>query len=237
MTLRARDLLFLLVWATITLILGILCLPALVSRRATQAVAHYWAGITLALVKKISGINSHIRGYHYISRIPAIYAAKHQSAWDTLMLWSVLRSPAFVLKRELYLIPIFGWYLWRSGQIAINRRAGTKAVASMVAQAKYYIEQGRPIVIFPEGTRKAVGAAPQYKKGIAYVSAEIVAPVVPVALNAGKCWPRSLLLKRSGSAVIEFLPAMPPAGNAKDAWLSDLEGRIETATAKLVQQE
>lgn len=237
MIVRMCDIAFLLAWAVLTLIMGIVLLPVLVSRHATQAVAHHWAGITLALVKKTSGINSHMRGYHYISKSPAIYAAKHQSAWDTLMLWSVLGSPAFVLKRELYLIPVFGWYLWRSGQVAIDRRAGKKAVASMVAQARRYVAQGRSIVVFPEGTRKAVGAVPHYKKGIAYVSAELGVPVVPVALNAGKFWPRSLLLKRSGNAVIEFLPAMPPAGNAKDAWLSDLETRVETATAKLLQQE
>lgn len=237
MKLRPCDIVFLAVWGVITVMMGIFMLPALVSRKASQDVAHQWALLTLALVKHISGIASHVRGYQHISKTPVIYAAKHQSAWDTFMLWSVLEAPAFVLKRQLYMIPVFGWYLWRSGQIAINRRDGKHAMESMITQAARYVEQGRSVVIFPEGTRLPPGTPTRYKSGIAYLSAALNVPVVPVALNAGRFWPRHLLKKRSGNAIIEFLPVMPPAGDAKDAWLCDLQERVENAARKLNEQE
>ncbi len=237
MRLRGCDVLFLVLWALMTIAMGFLFLPVLVSRTATQNVARHWAASTLVLLKRLSGITSQMRGYPNVSKTPVIYAAKHQSAWDTFMLWSVLGNPAFVLKRELYLIPVFGWYLWRSGQIAINRRDGKRAIASMIEQTNRYAAQGRSVVIFPEGTRRTPGAAPHYKMGVAHLSAETGLAVVPVALNAGRFWPKRVVKKASGNAVIEFLPHMPAAGSAKDAWMGDLEQRIEKATAKLLEQE
>lgn len=234
---RMRDIVFILLWAGMTLGMGLLFLPALASRTASQNVAHHWAAMTLRLLNATSGISSQMRGYPNIGRTPVIYAAKHQSAWDTFMLWNVLSRPAFVLKRELYLIPVFGWYLWRSGQIAINRRDGRQAMESMIAQAAEYAAEGRSIVIFPEGTRRLPGTEPRYKSGVAHMSAALGMPVVPVALNAGKYWPKRVVKKRSGHAVMEFLQPMPPAGAAKEAWLADLQQRIETATAKLLEQE
>lgn len=219
-----------------TIAMGIGFLPALISQRMTQNVARHWAQATFWLLKHLCGISSHVRGYQHISKEPVIYASKHQSTWDTFMLGIVLNRAAFILKRELYFIPFFGWYLWRSGQIAINRRDGKQAMQSMIQQARMYAEQGRALVIFPEGTRTAPYAESRYKSGVAILSAELGLPVVPVALNAGKFWPKSLLRKRSGNAVVEFLPVMPPAGTAKDAWLDDLKQRIETATAKLLEQ-
>jgi 1-acyl-sn-glycerol-3-phosphate acyltransferase len=237
MKLRFCDMVFLSVWSALTLLLGILCLPALLSRTLSQNVAKNWAGMTLMLLKSISGISSHVRGYSYISATPVLYAVKHQSAWETFMLWHVLDRPVFVLKRALYRIPIFGWYLWRSGQIAIKRGDGKQAIASAITQAQTYIGKGRSVVIFPEGTRTRVGENVQYKSGVTYISEALGVPVVPVAINAGKFWPKSLFIKRSGNAVIEFLPAMPPAGMAKEAWLKDLKERIETASTALLAQE
>ena len=233
---RLRDIAFMLLWMFGTLVMGTLFLPCLLSRRATHWFSRCWARATLWLLDHICGIRSHLRGYTFIVGKPAIYAAKHQSTWDTIILNLQLRNPAFVLKRELYLIPIFGWYLWRSGQIAINRRDGKKALETMIAQAKRYAEQGRSIVIFPEGTRRAIFAPPAYKLGVARVSEATQLPVVPVALNAGRVWPRHPVAKRSGSAVVEFLPAMPPAGSAREPWLQDLENRIESATARLLKE-
>lgn len=236
MMLRIRQCSFLLLWVCVTLLLGVACLPALISRTASQRVSRFWARITLWLLKHCVGISSHIAGYSHIYDEPMIYAAKHQSAWDTFMLWNVLGTPAFVLKRELYLIPIFGWYLWRSGQIAINRRDGKKAISRMVQQAAHYAQKGRAIIIFPEGTRTKPFALPRFKMGVAHVSEALNLPVVPVALNAGKFWPKSLLSKQPGQAIIEFLPPMPPAGTAKEPWLMDLQSRVEAATTALLKR-
>lgn len=234
MTARPRDYLFMLLWSLSTLVLGTLALPCLLLRRWSQAFARLWARYTLWLLKMVCGIDSYVRGYRNLTPGPAIYAAKHQSTWDTLMLYVQLRNPAFVLKRSLYLIPVFGWYLWRSGQIAIDRKAGARAIEQMVRQAKAYTAEGRAIVIFPEGSRRPPFAPARYKFGVARVSEATGLAVVPVALNAGKVWPRTLVAKRSGSAIIEFLNPMPPAGSAREPWLKDLENRIERATTGLL---
>jgi 1-acyl-sn-glycerol-3-phosphate acyltransferase len=233
---RLRDGLFLLCWSVWTVFWGILGLPMLLRRSWTHAHARRWAQASLFLLKYIASIHSLARGYTNILDEPVIYAAKHQSTWETLMLWVILENPAFVIKRELYWIPIFGWYLWRSGQIAINRRSGKQALANMIAGAEKRLREKRPIVIFPEGTRKQPYEAPRYKQGVAHVSAALALPVVPVALNAGKFWPKQLLAKQSGHAVLSFLPVMPPAGTAIEPWLADLERRIEKETTQLLAQ-
>jgi len=234
MTPRFRDILFLLLWSVSTLVMGVLALPCLLLPQWSRAAAKLWTCWSLWLLKRVAGIHSHVRGYMHILPPPVIYAPKHQSTWDTLMLYQQLDGPAFVLKRSLYLIPIFGWYLWRSGQIAIDRKGGKRAIGQMVEQAKYYAGKGRSIVIFPEGTRRPPFAEPQYKFGVARVSEATGLKVVPVALNAGKVWPRHPIAKRAGHAIVEFLPTMPPAGTAREPWLKDLETRVETATRVLM---
>ncbi len=237
MKLRIRDILFMVLWSVATILIGVGGVCTLLTRRWSQNLAIFWARVTLWLLKHISGISTHVRGYTNISDKPVIYAVKHQSSLDTFALWMALPRPAFVLRRTLYKIPFFGWYLWRSGQIGINRNGGRSAMESMIKQARKHAEAGRPIVIFPEGTRRAPGAITRYKVGVAYMSEALELPVVPVALNAGRFWPKRLVRKRSGHAVVEFLPAMPPAGTAKEAWMDDLISRIETASTKLLEQE
>ncbi len=236
MKLRVCDIVFFVLLMLMTLAVGVFLWPALFSRRASQILSQQWAQAALYLLRKTSGIQSHIRGYQHISKTPVIYAVKHQSAWDTFMLRAMFGDATFVLKRQLYFIPVFGWFLWRTGNIGIDRKDGKNAMNEIITQSQKYVAEGRSIIIFPEGTRTQVGADTRYKMGITRLSEALQIPVVPVALNSGKYWPKSLLKKRSGNAVIEFLPAMPPAGSAKDAWLDDLKQRIETATVKLLEQ-
>lgn len=231
-----RSILFLLAWFILTLLVGVFGFPALLTRAMAEKMSVFWARTTLYLLRIICGIDSQVRGHLNIANDSALYAAKHQSTWDTMMLRITLKEPVFVLKRELYLIPVFGWFLWRTGNIAINRKSGKKSLQSMIEQAQHYASLGRPIVIFPEGTRTKPYAQTRYKSGIAHVSAQLGVPVIPVALNAGVVWPKSLFNKRAGTAVMEFLPAMPAAGTAKEPWLDDLTQRIETATNSLLKQ-
>lgn len=233
---KIRGLLFLLAWFILTALVGIFGFPALATRALAEKMSVFWARSTLVLLRVICGIDSQVRGHLNIQKDAVIYAVKHQSTWDTMMLRITLKEPVFVLKKELYLIPVFGWFLWRTGNIAINRKAGKKSLQAMIDQARYYHQNDRPIVIFPEGTRTKPFATTRYKSGIAHVSAALNIAVVPVALNAGRVWPKSLLEKHKGTAVIEFLPIMPAAGEAKEPWLDDLSQRIETATSALLKQ-
>ena len=164
---------------------------------------------------------------------PAILAAKHQSAWDTIVFYRVLDAdPVYVLKRELTWIPILGWYLRRVGMVAVDRKGGAAALRRMTATAHAALAEGRRIVIFPEGTRTAPGARRPYHPGVAALYAATDVPVVPVALDSGRYWPRRGFLKRPGTITLRILPPLPP-GLARKAFVAELEHRIEEACAAL----
>src|SRR5207253_154167 len=137
-------------------------------------------------------------------------AMKHQSTWDTLALPVLFDDPAAIIKRELLLLPIYGWYVQRAGAIAVDRSGGAKALKRMIAQARKAAAAGRPIAIFPEGTRTAVGARPPSHPGVAALYTQLALPLVPVAVNSGLFWGRRAFLKRRGRLTVEILPPIAP---------------------------
>src|SRR5690348_14839621 len=154
----ARALAFNLVFFAWTAVLATVGLPLLLApRAATIWLGRFWASSVLEWLRITAGIHPDIRGLDRIPRDGCIIAMKHQSAWDTLVIPVVLRNPVFVLKRELMLVPFFGWYLARAGSIAIDRKGRAGALRGMLARAQPAAAAGRPIVIFPEGTRVAPG--------------------------------------------------------------------------------
>lgn len=231
-----RTLLFFIGWFFITLIVGGLGLPSFVRQEWVWAVSRVWAWATLAWLQLTCGIRSTLRGMENLPEKGGLIACKHQSAWDTIIYWRVLGNPAFVLKRGLYYIPIFGWYLWRSGQVSINRKAGREAVRDMLAGAERIIAQKRTLVIFPEGTRVRPGEEPSFHAGVARLSQQMQLPVTPAALNAGLVWPKHTLRKNPGEAIIEFLPAVPAFSEPMLPWLTQLQRVINTKSAQLEQE-
>jgi 1-acyl-sn-glycerol-3-phosphate acyltransferase len=145
----------------------------------------------------------------------------------------VLKHPALVLKRQLLSIPFYGWYARKAGMIAIDREGHASALRRMVAAGKARLAEGRPIAIFPEGTRKKPGAAPDYKPGVAALYGMLDVACVPFALNSGVYWAGPL--RKPGRIVIEFLPAIPPGLKRRD-FMAALEGSVESATARLIAE-
>lgn len=227
-----RTAIFFLGWIALTCACGILFLPALLSQRATWYVSGVWARITLAWLRVACGIQGQVRGQAFLNP-PALIASKHQSAWDTLMLWRVLGNPAFILKRSLYYIPIFGWYLARGGHIGIDRKAGREAMRTIFEQAPKLMAQGRSMVIFPEGTRIRPGQQKPFHAGVARISRALKIPVVPAALNAGSFWPKHTVIKYPGTAVLEFLPPVAACDENQLEWLGVLQRSINAKTAEL----
>ena len=162
-----------------------------------------------------------------------LIAAKHMSMWDTLALNLVLGGPAFVLKRELLLVPFFGWYLWKAGMIAIDRSAGPSALRKMTAAARRAFARHRSVLIFPEGTRKKPGDTPDYKPGAAGLYGQLGVACVPVALNSGLFW--TGFVKKPGVILVEFLEPIP-TGLKRPAFMDLLETRIETGTRALIAE-
>ena len=160
---------------------------------------------------------------------------KHQSAWDTLIPYVVLSDPAAVVKRELLLLPFYGWYAARAGSIGIDRKAGATALRRMVAVARPIAAQGRSIIIFPEGTRVAPGVHLPYQPGVAALYQALALPLVTAAVNSGFFWGRRSFVKRPGRIVLEFLAPIPPGRSSREV-MTDLEQRIETASAALLRE-
>ena len=219
-----------------TLGYGILVLPLLLAPRSVVlAAARLWNRGAMALVTHVAGIGYQLRGADNIPDAPAVIAVKHQSAFETLALPLILDDPLFVLKKELFSIPLFGWYLARLGNIGIDRGAGTQALRAIVQESAEAMEAGHHIIIFPEGTRVAPGATRPYGPGVAALYAMLGVPVVPVALNSGLFWGRRTWGKRAGTVTVAFLPAIRP-GLPRDAFVAELSRRIETVTARLMDE-
>ncbi len=225
-----RSLLFFLWFALLSTAMAIVFLPVLaMPAGATVWMSRSWARATFWGLRVLAGIDWQVRGTP--PRGAVLVAAKHMSMWDTLALWLVLDRPGIVLKRELLRIPFYGWYLWKGAAIPIDRGAGAKALRRMNQAAQTVLGQGRPILIFPEGTRKKPGAPPDYKPGVAGLYGLLGIPCVPVALDSGVYW--TGFLKRPGTITLEFLEPIAP-GLKRAAFMEQLQGRIETATRRLV---
>jgi 1-acyl-sn-glycerol-3-phosphate acyltransferase len=213
--------------------LMILGLPSvLMGRHAVFFMGRLWGACSLWLLEHICGLTIEFRGLENIPKGGYVIAAKHQSFLETFSLLKHAPDFAYVLKKQLMYIPIFGWYLWGAEQIAIDRARGRTALNVLSERAVAVLRDGRQIFIFPEGTRRPPGAPPQYKQGVSHLYADSGAPCLPVALNTGLYWGRRGFRRRPGVAIIEYLPVIPP-GLPREAFLAKLQDVIETASARL----
>ena len=227
-----RSGLYHLLFTAWTLALAILYLPLLLGpEKPVQRAARFWVLGAHRLQRIVLGLSWELRGREHIPAGAAVFAAKHQSAWETLVFHTLLDDPVFVLKKELLKLPFIGWYLKASGQIAIDRAAGKRALAMMAEAARRALARGRQVIVFPEGHRQPPGVTGAYLPGVSVLYGADV-PLIPVALNSGLFWGRNAFLRRPGRIVIEFLPPIP-AGLDRRAFLDELRGRIEAATRKL----
>jgi 1-acyl-sn-glycerol-3-phosphate acyltransferase len=217
-----------------TSIVGICGLPALfMPKPVVWAISPLWSAVSFSILRIFTGLGYRLEGTENVTDGPVIYASKHQSAWDTMIYPHILSNPIVVLKKELLSVPFYGWYLRKYGSISIDRKGGAKALRAMVQDARDAIESGRPIVVFPEGTRTGPGEHVKYQSGVAALYRELGVPVVPVALNSGLYWRRRSYIRRPGTIVLRFLPAIPP-GLDRRAFMARLESDIEAAQTELV---
>ncbi len=219
-----------------TTVLALAGLPVLLmGRQKVQAYAKFWTGSAVWLLEKICKTKVVWRGLNNLPRGACIIASKHQSALETLALSTKGADFSFILKRELMAVPVWGWYLKGTGQVAIDRAKRGQALPDLTRQVREAIAQGRQMIIFPEGTRKPAGAPPEYKSGVGYLYTDSEAVCVPVALNTGLFWPRRSLSIHPGRVTIAFLDAIAP-GLDRQSFLRLLEDRIEAGTAELIAE-
>lgn len=221
----------------VNLIVLLICaLPTfLMPRHGIIFMAKTWGWTSQWWLRLICGTRVEFRGLEKLPKGGYLVAAKHQSTWETCRLVPEFPDPAFILKRELRWVPLFGWFTIRGEMIPVNRGAGSQAIPEMMKHARRAMTEGRQIIIFPEGTRRAVDAPPDYKYGIARMYDELNVPCVPIALNSGLFWPRRKFLRYPGTIIVEVLDPIAP-GLAPRDFLARLESDIETATARLVAE-
>ena len=222
----------------INMIVWLICaLPFLaLPRRYMMNTIRGWARSNLWLLRTIAHVDVEFRHRERIPPGGALIAAKHQSIWETFALFLIFSDPVFVLKRELVLIPFFGWYARKAGCVAVNREtAATATMHALYRAAREATDAGRQLLIFPEGTRRPPGAPPAYKKGIVLLYQKLGVPCIPVALNSGLFWPRRQFIKTPGTIVVDVLDPIP-AGVPKAEFFETLQGRVETVSLQLNEE-
>ncbi len=233
-----RSLIFNILALLSNLLLFIVMLPALLLpyRVFIILVGKTWMRMTLWLFHTIIGVEREVRGHENIPKSGGyIVASKHQSAWETMAVAYEFPFPTWILKRELMWVPIFGWHLKKAELIPIDRGQRSKVIRAMNDWAHKRISQGRQVMIFPEGTRRPVGAPPEYKIGVAHLYAELEVACVPVAHNAGLCWPKKGFIKYPGKIIMEIMPPIPP-GLDKKEFFALLQNKIEQASDRLIEE-
>ncbi|HQS37240.1 MAG: 1-acyl-sn-glycerol-3-phosphate acyltransferase [Methylotenera sp. 24-45-7] len=192
-----------------------------------------WARSMIWWLRVTCGIRHEVSGLENLPQTPSIILSKHQSAWETLAFQAIFPTQVYVLKRELLWIPIFGWGLAMSSPIAIDRSAGREALKKLVSVGQRRLQDGLWVVIFPEGTRKAPGEKGKYQIGGAWLATHTKTQVVPVAHNAGNCWPKNSFLKKPGVIQIHIGKPIQSVGLKADALNTQVEAWIESEMPQL----
>jgi 1-acyl-sn-glycerol-3-phosphate acyltransferase len=188
------------------------------------------------LLKVFCGITFNVEGQENLNTGTAIILSKHQSTWETLALHSFTPSVHWVFKRELMLIPIFGWALALTDPIAIHRGAGRAAIKQLIDEGMKKLNEGKWIILFPEGTRTAPGKTHKYKIGGALLAEKSGYPVIPIAHNAGEFWPRHSFIKWPGTISVVIGPAIATRGRNADEINNEVSDWIEN-TMKQISDE
>ncbi|NRA29255.1 MAG: 1-acyl-sn-glycerol-3-phosphate acyltransferase [Parvularculaceae bacterium] len=220
-----RSVLFLIYMFLVSLVFGLIAMPALLKREWSIAFSKFWAGHLLGALQLLCGVHDKVIGTENIPEGPLLVAAKHESMWETLRLTVLLDRPSFVLKKELKHWPIFSWYCRANGFIFIDRDAGTKTLRDMTAQAKARMADGHQVVIFPEGTRSQPGEVLPLQPGVAALAKALGVPTVPMTHDSGKRWLQPGPKKEPGLITLKVFPPVPDASNRK-AYMKALEQAI-----------
>jgi len=210
---------------------GMLLLPF--HRNILRRYVQGWAHLMLWVLKVVCGIRVSVTGREHLPDGPAVIAAKHQSAFDTIIWLALLRDPVYVLKKELLRIPVWGAMARKYGAIAVDRAGGASALKRMVREATAAAAEGSQIIIFPEGTRTMPGQRVPYLPGVVALGAAVGTPIVPAATDSGIFWGRRAFAKRPGVLTVAVLPPLPP-GLPRAALLARLQDVIETESDRLL---
>ncbi|PSJ41595.1 lysophospholipid acyltransferase family protein [Allosphingosinicella deserti] len=212
-----RSALFAILFYPATVLMVVLAMPValLWGRRGVRTTAHGWTLFHRWCAANLLGVRTRIEGTFPAG--PALVAAKHEAMYETMEFVVILDTPAIVMKRELSDLPLWGRLARAYGLIPVDREGGAAALRRMLRAAQEAVQDGRPIVIFPEGTRVAPGDHPPLQPGFAGLYRALGLPVVPVALDSGRLLPRGRFVKRPGIVTMRIGETIPPGLPRKEA--------------------
>lgn len=229
-----RSTLFAIVQTSLTIIFSLVALLTFPLKPFSRyRIIFLWNHIVVRAARVICGIRYEIRGTENLPDYPVIVMSKHQSAWETIALPTLFPPMSIVIKKELLMIPFFGWGMRMASPIAIDRKAGKEALKQIVAQGKARIAGGFWVLIFPEGTRVKAGEVGRYGIGGAWLATHTRTPVLPVAHNAGEVWPKNSFIKRPGTVTVSIGPVISSEGKKADALNEEVRNWIETEMSGL----
>ena len=236
-----RSLLFVL-WMVITVIpwaLAVLLVSMAVRGDRLYWMCAGWLKVVIWGARWICGVRYRVQGMHYLpthadARAAVLLAPKHQSTWETFAFPALMPHPlAYVFKRELLYIPFFGWAMGRLDMIHIDRSKRTEAWNKVAEQGRRLMAQGNWVIMFPEGTRTPRGGQGVYKAGASRLAITTGTPIVPIAVNSARCWPRKSFLLRPGLIEISIAPPISPIGREPDELMREVEAWIEAEMRRL----
>ncbi|WP_225026358.1 lysophospholipid acyltransferase family protein [Xinfangfangia pollutisoli] len=206
---------------------------ALFSRRGAFVACHGYAAWVIWTARILCGLKAEIRGTPPEGEV--MVAAKHQSFFDILVIFHALSRPKFIMKRELIYTPFLGQYALRIGCIPVNRGKRGAAISKMKADVVRGTAYPGQLIIYPQGTRVPPGESRPYKQGTGVLYQQLGQPCVPVATNVGLFWPKRGILRHPGTAVVEFLPEIPP-GLPMGEFMTRMEQAIEVNSQRLMAE-
>lgn len=231
-----RSLVFNVVFYIVFALAMIIALPILfMGREPVFIFWHHFSKILSFTTRVFGGIRVEINGKEKLKRRAVIYAMRHESMWETLELVHFFDHPIFVMKKELFSIPIFGLMAKKSGAISIDREHGVQALTFALKQIKQRIAEGYPIVIFPEGTRRSTGVFSDLKRGISLFYRTANCPVIPVIHNSGKFWPVHSFVKYPGTIKLKIFPEIKP-GLEQNEFMQILNETFRTGVRELSKE-
>ncbi|MDO8954484.1 MAG: lysophospholipid acyltransferase family protein [Gammaproteobacteria bacterium] len=201
--LALRSLLYyVLMFSSAFIFMSLMYLALLLPFRVRFKLSQIWTLVCIQLAKWICGVDYEVKGLENVTAGPYVFLCRHESAWETLALNTLLPPTVFVCKKSLLMVPFFGWAMLLTRQIPIDRSQGIKSFKKVIKQGKNRLEQGLSIGIFPEGTRIKPGEYPAFSKSGASLAKACGYPIIPIALNSGKVWPRNSFIKYPGKITV-----------------------------------
>jgi len=230
-----RTVIFYCVYVPVIITFSILgcTLGLLIPYRPRQTLITTANAIVLWWLKLSCGIKVNVEGLDNIPNQAFVALSKHQSGWETFYLQRTLRPVSTILKKELLKVPFFGWGLAMTRPIAIDRSNPKQALREVLSQGKQRLEEGNNILLFPEGTRMNYGEVGNYSRSGASLAINSGAAILPIAHNAGRCWPAHRFIKHPGTIHVIIGKPIDSTGRKSKELTEEVKGWIETTIAGL----